>query len=347
MIFSEADAVRDLAVPLPVIVIPSQPSASMPDRERDPAASSTSGRRSPPVAAADGRGRWAAAWLRSYVAEALEHRRRNGLDDLLSAISKADPSDVDRDELVDNIVFLLFAGFETTTSVIATGLAALLERPDQLALLQREPALIPRAVEEFIRYDSPIQSRLRFVHEPITIGDRTIKPGRLLLLLLGSANRDPRQFRRPDDLDVARTPNLHGIASAIIRRVLAGSVETAILRSASRQDTGMEPAGSRYGRLVGPGLRTADPLVPKRLRILHALGGRRADGDRQRLQLRRSRPRSCRDGQRDAPASAWIADALANSHACLRIQCDTGATPGLSVGAQLRVAQTLSCRSAR
>jgi cytochrome P450 len=254
----EVDAVRDLAAPLPVIVILDIVGMDHGDRDEIRRRVVDLGKAfASRVAAADRLAADAAAvWLRGYVSEALERRRRNPLDDLLSAIARTDARAFHEHELVDNVVFLLFASFETTTSVIATGWAALLERPDQLAVLQREPALIPRAVEEFIRYDSPIQSRLRFVHDPIEIGDRTIRAGRLLLLLLGSANRDPRQFPRPDDLDVARTPNLHvgfGVGDHYCLGAGLARMETAILlQSLLEKIAGMEPAGDAVRALEGP-----------------------------------------------------------------------------------------------
>jgi cytochrome P450 len=265
----DADAVRDLAAPLPVMVVLSIIGMHHADRHEIGRRVVDLGKAFASRVAAEDRlaADEAVAWLRSCVSDALDERRRNPVDDLLSALVNADPREIGRDELVDNVVFLLFAGFETTSSVIATGLAALLDHPSQLAVLQREPALIPTAVEEFIRYDSPIQSRLRYVHEPIAIGDRTIKPGRVLLLLLGSANRDPRQFRRPDDLDVARTPNLHvgfGVGDHYCLGAGLARMETAILlQCVLERIARMEPAGDPV-RAIGGAFRGYERL-PVRL----------------------------------------------------------------------------------
>lgn len=153
----------------------------------------------------------AVAWLRDYIGDLVEQRRRSPGDDLLSnilAVERTDPQ-LSLEEIVDNIVFLFFAGFETTTNLISTSYAALLERPDQLARLRADRSLVPTAVEEFLRYDAPIQATARLVREPLPIGNRVIKPGRVVVLLLGSANHDERKFDDPDRLDVGRSPNQH------------------------------------------------------------------------------------------------------------------------------------------
>ncbi|MCG8349768.1 MAG: cytochrome P450 [Chloroflexales bacterium] len=89
-------------------------------------------------------------------------------------------------------------------------LIALLQHPDQLALLKRDPTLIISAVEEFLRYDSPVEtSTLRFAREDVVIGDQVIPRGEMVLVVLGSANRDEAQFTQPDDLDITRERNRH------------------------------------------------------------------------------------------------------------------------------------------
>jgi cytochrome P450 len=148
--------------------------------------------------------------MRDYLRALIRDRPRRG-DDLLSRM--LDPGDggdrLSEEEVVDNVVFLFFAGFETTTSMIATGCAALLDHPDELARLREDRSLVSSAVEEFLRWDAPIQSRLRLVLDPIEVHGRTIRPGRALLLLLGSANHDERVFPDAGRLDVGRTPNPH------------------------------------------------------------------------------------------------------------------------------------------
>jgi cytochrome P450 len=153
----------------------------------------------------------AVTWLREYIGALVDERRRYPKDDLVSnvlAAAATDPELTDED-IIDNVVFLFFAGFETTSNLIATSYAALLEHPDQYARLVAEPGLLPTAVEEFLRYDAPIQATARLITEPLDIGDRTLRPGRVIVLLLGSANHDERRFENPDGLDVARFPNPH------------------------------------------------------------------------------------------------------------------------------------------
>jgi cytochrome P450 len=152
----------------------------------------------------------AVEWLRAYVAELLAERRRAPRADVLSRLAglqaDAQPSD---DERIDNVAFLLFAGFETTASMLGNALAALLAAPGESARLRAQPELQASAVEELLRYDPPIQGVARAVQAPIEIGTRSIRPGRVLVLLLGSANRDEARFPEPDRLDLGRAPNAH------------------------------------------------------------------------------------------------------------------------------------------
>ncbi len=153
----------------------------------------------------------AVSWLREYVGELLQARRRRPGGDLLSAMLAAEDGgeSLSFDEIVDNAVFLFFAGFETTRNLISTGVVALLQNPDQLARMRADRALIRSAVDEFLRYDAPVQGAGRFTLEPVEIGGRTIPPGRVLVLLLGSANHDEVYFSQPERLDIGRQPNRH------------------------------------------------------------------------------------------------------------------------------------------
>jgi cytochrome P450 len=167
---------------------------------------------------------------------------------------------VGRPALVDNIVFLLFAGFSTTTDLIGNGLAALAERPDQVALLRADPDLAPKAVEELLRFDAPVQVKSRLVHEVIEIGGRVIRPGRVLILHLGSANHDAERFERPGELDVARTPNPHvsfggGGIHVCLGAALARAEAAAVLRFVARHVEHVEPAGPAVRR-YSPNFRT-------------------------------------------------------------------------------------------
>ena len=112
-------------------------------------------------------------------------------------------------ELLHNCIFLLNAGHETTTNLIGNGLHALIRHRDQLERLAAEPGLIDTAVEELLRFESPLQLNNRLATEPMVISGTQIPAGSFLTLGVGAANRDPAQFDRPDELDIGRTPNSH------------------------------------------------------------------------------------------------------------------------------------------
>ncbi len=149
----------------------------------------------------------AVAWLRDYVSGLLVARTGGTGTDLISELARAvTAGEAVADELVDNAVFLCFAGFETTMNLLANGTAALLDWPDEQRRLRADPGLAAAAVEEFLRYDAPIQAAARLIREPIELAGRTLRPGRLLIFLLGSANRDAEAFDDPDRLDLNRRP---------------------------------------------------------------------------------------------------------------------------------------------
>jgi cytochrome P450 len=106
-------------------------------------------------------------------------------------------------------VLLLNAGHETTTNLIGNGTYALLRHPDQWKRLRDDPSLIPPAVEELLRYDSPVQFTSRILTADLELGGKALRAGQMVLLLLAAANRDPEQFPDPDKLDVGRPNNKH------------------------------------------------------------------------------------------------------------------------------------------
>lgn len=148
----------------------------------------------------------ALAEFRAYLRGLMVDRRREPRDDLLSDLVLAvDEGDrLSEDELVATSINLLFAGHETTTNLIGNGTLSLLRHPDQMDLLRRSPETIPGAVEELLRYDSPVQRVRRITTRDILIGGREIPEGTPVTAFLGSANRDPDQWERPDELDVTR-----------------------------------------------------------------------------------------------------------------------------------------------
>jgi cytochrome P450 len=153
----------------------------------------------------------AVLWLRDYIEVLVDEHALRPSDDLIGnqlAVQRETPG-LDRETLIDNVVFLFFAGFETTTNLISTTWSALLTHPDQLRLLRQRPELAESAVEEMLRYDAPIQATARYIKEPIEIDGRTVRAGRILVLLLGAANHDPDRFERPGIIDITRDPNPH------------------------------------------------------------------------------------------------------------------------------------------
>ena len=149
----------------------------------------------------------AADTIAGYFTDLVAERRRRPADDLVSAlIAVRDGSDrLTETELLATLVLLFLAGFETTTNLIGNGMYALLTHPDELAALRRDPALLPGAVEEMLRIDTPVQVIPRLTAEPVTLPDGTVVPGdRHLLVLLGAANHDPRVFADPGTLKLSR-----------------------------------------------------------------------------------------------------------------------------------------------
>ncbi len=151
--------------------------------------------------------------FREYLTGKVEDLRRSPRRDLLTSLVQAevDGQRIGLDDLLANALLLLNAGNETTTNLLGNGLAGLLKHPDQLQRLRENPSLIPNAIEEFLRYDSPVQFLGRVALDDATIGDKTIRKGDLVLVLLGAANRDPEKFPDPDRLDVTR-PTIHHVA---------------------------------------------------------------------------------------------------------------------------------------
>ena len=149
--------------------------------------------------------------LIAYIDGVVVERRAEPADDLISALIEVEDEGqrLTHDELLAFSILLLLAGHETTTNLIANGTLALAQHPDEAERARAEPALLPAAVEELLRYDSPVQSVVRFVAEPAELGGQRVEAGATLLVLVGAANRDPAQFGEPDRLDLAREPNRH------------------------------------------------------------------------------------------------------------------------------------------
>jgi cytochrome P450 len=154
----------------------------------------------------------ASAAFVGYLRDLVADRRRNAGKDLISSLiaeTDADGARLTEDELITTCTLLLNAGHEATVNVVGNGLTALLTHPDQLVAVREDPALVTTAVEEFVRYDSPLQLFERTALADTLVGDVVVAEGQKVAALLGAANRDPAMFADPDRFDVARVDNPH------------------------------------------------------------------------------------------------------------------------------------------
>jgi cytochrome P450 len=148
----------------------------------------------------------------AYLDELFARRRAEPTDDLVSALVRAeDEGDhLSQNELCSMVVLLIVAGHETTVSLITNAVLALLSNPDELAELRADPTLIPAAVEELLRYDSPVERTIaRWAATDAELGGETIRRGELVIAVVGSANRDEAQFTGANELDVRRDAGRH------------------------------------------------------------------------------------------------------------------------------------------
>lgn len=208
----EMEFIRDFALPIPLTIIADL--LGIPQAERREFASW-----SKQVAGGDSgrlldalrgfRGMWK---FGRYFRKLVAVRRAHPRDDLVTALVQAEEAGdkLDEEELIAMIGLLLFAGYETTVNLIATGALELMEHDEQRELLRANPELAGSAVEELLRYTSPADfSTPRVAREAVTLSGNLIPQGAMVLASLGSANRDESQFRDPDLLDITRDPNRH------------------------------------------------------------------------------------------------------------------------------------------
>jgi cytochrome P450 PksS len=152
-------------------------------------------------------------WLfQRYLRQFIRKRRANPRDDLTSALVQAEEAGdaLSEHELVAMIFLLLVAGHETTVNLLGNGMLALLQHPEQLDRLRHDPGLMKPAVEELLRYASPVEMATeRYAREDVSLAGVTIPRGEIVFAVIASANRDERQFPDPDRLDITREPNRH------------------------------------------------------------------------------------------------------------------------------------------
>ena len=204
------DVIHDFAAPLPILVIAEW--FGFPREDREFLRHTSRGVLSIDEAAADRNEKTSKAilTLKEYINPFVEARLANPGDDLLSLMAEGErQGEMTRDEVVGNTILLLIAGHQTTINLIANGTLALMRHPAQWELLKSDPSLIVRATEELLRYDSPVKRAPRIVAEDVEIHGKTLRKSERVLIVLSSANRDPRPFPDPDKLDITRYPNPH------------------------------------------------------------------------------------------------------------------------------------------
>lgn len=208
---SEFDLIAEYAFPLPIMVISELLGVPHEDREKF--------RRWSQIMITEGaRGGdqelvgTAALEFILYFNDLFEQRRAEPKDDLISGLVQVEEAGdkLDGQELISMIFLLLVAGHETTVNLIGNGTLTLLQHPDQLQLLRDDPTLIRSAIEEMLRYESPVSATtMRWTLEDVEMRGVVIPAGEMVLASLASANRDPSVFDDPDTFDIRRTPNKH------------------------------------------------------------------------------------------------------------------------------------------
>ena len=151
-----------------------------------------------------------AAEFGAYLRELKADRVRNPREDLVTRLVQAEQlGEMSEDEFISTAMLILMAGHGSTIDVLGSGMHAMLRFPDQMARLKADPSLMPTAVQEMFRFESPLPFFDRYAAEEVEVGGITYPRGTRFGLLYGAANRDPAQFDWPDHFDVGRTPNRH------------------------------------------------------------------------------------------------------------------------------------------
>jgi cytochrome P450 len=258
----EMDLAADYAVPLPTMVIAAMLGIPAADRPRFKRwndvilnMSYTIGRRDEAARAANEEFRAATVEMDAYVTGLLEERRAPK-DDLLTRLlaAEVDGERLTHAELLGFFQLLLLAGSETTTNLINNAILCFIEHPEQLARLRAEPDLLPSAIEEVLRYRSPFQWTIRVTRREVEVHGRVIPAGKGVLPVIGSANRDPKQFPDPGRFDITRAPNPH-IAFGHGPHFCLGAPLSRLEARVALTDL--------LGRLKGIALASAEPWEPR------------------------------------------------------------------------------------
>jgi cytochrome P450 len=210
------DVIADLAYPLPVTVICDMLGVPVGDHEqmRDWSSDIIRSLDAIGIPSDDSvveRGRVGRRGIAEYFRALLPERRRHPRADLLSSLIAVEEQGdrLTEGELLATCLLLFIAGHETTVNLIGNGLLALLHHPAELERLRATPGLIGSAVEELLRFDSPVQRTARITNAEVKVGGKTLPQGAFVVTAIGAANRDPLHFPDPDRLDIGRTENRH------------------------------------------------------------------------------------------------------------------------------------------
>ncbi|MGK3988755.1 cytochrome P450 [Sorangium sp. So ce136] len=265
----EMDLVEDYALPLPLLVIAEMLGAPTADQPRfrrwSDAILDLSYTVSGSEAATRALAEFAAvtAEMQAYVRGLVAQRRAAPEDDLLTRLVEAevDGERLNEDEILGFFQLLLVAGHETTMNLLGNAILCFLENPIELARLRAEPHLLPSAIEEVLRHRSPVQAMFRVTRRDVPMRGQVIPAGKAVLAMIGSANRDPQQFRDPDRFDIARDPNPHVAFGHGIHFCLGAPLSRLEARVA---------LPDLLGRLEGLALASDAPWEPRR--AIHVLG---------------------------------------------------------------------------
>lgn len=203
----EVELVHEFAAPLPMIVIAEMLGVPVSDRAQFREWSDHLVKVNPDDPATMERTFAAAIGLNNYFEPMLEARRKDPKDDLMSALlsAESDGKKLSQEELIGFCFLLLVAGNETTTNLISNAAAVLYDRPEVRRRITEDPSMLPAAVEEFLRLESPVQGLARTLTEDLEMHGQVMREGDKVLLLFGSANRDGREFENPDEFVVDRS----------------------------------------------------------------------------------------------------------------------------------------------
>jgi cytochrome P450 len=210
----EMDVVRDLATPLPISVIAQILGVPRTDHHLFQLWAddllSFQGVNKPSEDDLQ-RAQRAIVQMRPYIREMMEERRKQSREDLISKFvaEESTTGRISESELISTTVTLFVAGQETTISLISNSIYTLLSHPDQLALLRANPELLPSAMEESLRFESPITRQPRLMKNDVKLHGKKLKKGEMAFQMLNAANRDPAYFKDPDKFDIRRTDNKH------------------------------------------------------------------------------------------------------------------------------------------